>query len=373
MAVQKITKIGFLGGGQLARMLALKCHQMGIIPYVLSPSSHDPAAQVVQHWHKGDLYKRSDLLKFLKLVDIATFESEFLNSNILKEAQKKSKTTILPSVRVMSLIQDRKTQKELLLKNKLPSASYLSVSNFAQALDAFKNFNSQMVIKQRHFGYDGYGTFIIKSKIDLNKLKNTLNNNPYGFIAEAFIPFKRELALSVCRNKRGEFAFLPLVQSHQENAKCLWVKGPVATDKLTSLKLKIKKFMNNINYQGLLAFELFETKAGLLINELAPRVHNSAHYSMNALSEDQFELHIKAILNQPLTRPKILSSGFAMYNLISVAPKRIHLPLLKNVNLHWYGKSEHKPGRKMGHLSTTDSSADKALNRLKKARGDFKI
>ena len=152
------------------------------------------------------------------------------------------------------------------------------------------------------------------------------------------------------------------METHQEQFRCLWVKGPVEHKKINHLKNKISRFLQDIGYQGLITFELFDTGSELLINELAPRVHNSGHYSLNAMSEDQFTLHLKAVFNFPLQSPKV-SQGFAMLNLLG-GRKESKWKELKKFHFHWYGKTINRPGRKMGHVNVTAETAEEALNKL---------
>ena len=220
------------------------------------------------------------------------------------------------------------------------------------------------VLKTRTGGYDGYGTFFIRDKND------PLPSTPC--IAEKYIDFKRELALTAVRSKKGETVFLPLVETRQEQARCLWVCGPASHRKLKKLQKQITLFLRKTAYQGAVTFELFDTGEDLLINEAAPRVHNSAHHSLNTLTEDQFTLHLKGIFNLPLTTPKPLAGGFAMLNLLGEGVKNPQWKLPQDVHLHWYGKSSRK-GRKMGHINTLASSPQQALRKALKTRHYFKV
>jgi 5-(carboxyamino)imidazole ribonucleotide synthase len=367
-------KIGFLGGGQLAQMLALRAHEMGHIPFVLSANSTDPAAQVVRHWQQGNVYSVKDLQNFLEKIDVVTFESEFIDIGKLKQARKNQKVKAYPSLANMKMMQDRFSQKKSLIKYELPTSPFIKVSNYNQARKAADFFNGPFVLKQRFHGYDGYGTFVIHKRTQLHKMKSQIEQNPHGFIAEKFIPFQRELAITVVRSSNKSLTFLPLVESLQQNSRCLWVKGPVNHSKIASLKKKIQNYVESINYVGAIAFELFDCGKQLLINEIAPRVHNSAHYSQDALNYDQFELHLLAITQQSLPKVKSFSPGFAMYNLLGTkTTSKIQLSQPPQCHLHWYHKIDSRPGRKMGHINCLSSSADKALKHLKDARKGFKL
>lgn len=358
--------LGILGGGQLARMMILKAHQLGLDVHVLSPNKLDPAAQVTQSWHKGDPNSVKDLKDFYHFVDVVTFESEFLDPVVLKKSQQKFKTEFSLSPSLLSNLQDRLSQKSLFDKHNLPTASYYAASR----TEDLKLENKQFVVKQRRFGYDGYGTQVVKTKSDLKKLK--LNSNT-GYIVEDLIDFKRELAITVVRNKKKQIQFFPLVESYQHNSKCLWVKGPVTQPKLNKLKTKISAFLDSIQYVGCMAFELFETQnSELIINEIAPRVHNSAHYSQNACNKDQFEMHLLACLNCNL--PEIThTSAFAMHNLIGSGTKKPQLSAEADGHLHWYAKTQNRKGRKMGHVNTVANTGDQALKDVKKIIKEHKL
>ena len=371
-------KIGLLGGGQLARMLTQKAPHLNAKTYVLSPSSKDPAALINSHWQKGNPSQLKSLVSFFKKIDYLTFESEFISAQTIQKAIKKSgrKILIIPSLKLLSLIQDRLSQKKLIEKYKLKTSPFLEFSfkskdrsQNRKDLHALLKKIGPFVLKKRMGGYDGYGTFIIKNK---NHIKN-FKDFSSSFIAEKFIPFKRELALTGVRNKRGDIIFLPLVETRQETARCLWVCGPQKHPQLKKLKNKISFFLEQIKYEGVLAFELFDTGKELIINELAPRVHNSNHYSLDGLTEDQFTLHLKACFNLELKTPKKKSKGFAMMNLLGEGGKKPKWTLDQNVSFYWYDKSESRKGRKMGHLNSLGSSPLQALRRVLKARKNFKI
>lgn len=353
--------IGILGGGQLARMMALQAHAIGMQPWVLSNSPGDPAAQVTSNWIKGNPNKLSDLKKIFKKVDIATVESEFFDATILKKVG-----TVFPQPNLLGALQDRLSQKILLHRLEVPTAEFFSVANSYEAQRAAHSLGFPLVFKRRRFGYDGYGTFVVKKTSDLKKLKY----DEYGFIAEKFIPFRRELAVSFVRSTTGEIVSLPLVETCQKNSICHWVQGPVTHPHAYALLKALKNFVIQINYVGIIAFEIFDTGRNLLINEIAPRVHNSAHYSLDALEVDQFSYHLRAITGQPLPDPKPLAGGFAMVNLLGrkkVTPSWI---LPENGHLHWYGKKENRSGRKMGHINflakNPKHALKSALNAVKK-------
>lgn len=343
-------------------MMALKAHELGIEPYVLSSDKNDPASQVTPFWIKGDIQKLSDLTKFLKKTDIVTFENEFVPTSSLIKAMRKTKTPVHPHPRIIAKLQDRWFQKQLLEKYNIPTSPFFKIDNKKQALKAFTAFNGQMVLKKRLFGYDGKGTFIVK-----NRKQIPFGNN---LIAEKFVPFKRELALILAVGK-NQIISLPLVETFQKDFRCYWVKGPVSHPQINALTRKLKIFLRKIKYQGVIAFEIFETPKELLINEIAPRVHNSGHYSLDALSKDQFSLHLQAVMGKPLQSPKTVCKGFAMLNLLGKKESSKNWQKIEGVYLHDYRKKLLKKGRKMGHLNSCANSSKKALEKLFRAEKYF--
>jgi len=446
--------LGVLGGGQLALYLSLKAKALGWKLLTLSPSHKDPTALKVKSlergalrnkaWIQGDPHTKKDLKSFLSQVDILTFESEFFSAKLIKECKKKTK--IHPSLKNLACIQDRLLQKKLLAKHhfsilpfkawsnnkiarsQINQAHWLQHKAFSKDKELKLNnkFNSEeklkahsfeklkkrallkiwedwgpFVLKTRQGGYDGYGTFVIKTKPELFKLLDSFSQTAFqsadktessskkrkknlpetSFIAEPLLKFKRELAILSARNQKGQVVFFPLVESFQENSVCLWVKGPVEHPKLAGLKRKISLFLKKIDYRGVIAFELFETEEGLIVNELAPRVHNTGHYSLTALTEDQFTLHLKAVSNQDLKSPRLLAEEFAMLNLLGegsptplIQKKDKAFSLIeqtdflkeKGFDLYWYGKNPSRPGRKMGHINRLGKGSLTKLLKLKK-------
>ena len=370
-------RIGILGGGQLARMLVIEGFKIGLEMHVMSRRSTDPAAQVTRYWHEGDVSNLSQLTEFFKKVDIVTIESEFMDENTLSQATRATGTAVEPHPQLLSQLSDRLTQKQWLVDNKIPTAPFVAVRNAEDVRDFFKGHPGGIVLKKRRFGYDGYGTFIIRSSRDFDQWIAENGQKAADFIAEEFIPFKRELAVQFAVNGRGEVLRYPVVEWKAQNSRCLWVKGPARGDSGTKLLLHVEKALKRGVFHGVIAFEIFEIGAGKthskhwLINEVAPRVHNSGHYTIEATPTNQFQAHLRAILNLPLPKaPKLWSPGFAMWNLLGTSFD-VSDDFLPEVQIHWYGKTEARPGRKMGHITALGASGDAALKKLKKAIKGF--
>lgn len=361
-------KIGILGGGQLARLLVMQAHRMGLEAHVLSENQDDPAAQVTSHWHQGETKKIEHLSAFCKKMDLVTFESEFIPAEALKTLGKTFSKKIFPDASLLKILQDRLSQKNLLLENKIPTSPFVVLNQPEDLMAAHQLFKTGTVAKTRLGGYDGKGTFILKSKKDVAHFleKNVLTD--HTFIAEQLISFRRELALQVARNKNGEILFLPLVEIHQADNRLDWLQGPVHHPKLILLQKKISTFLKKIGYVGVIAFELFDQGHELLVNEIAPRVHNSGHYSTEALSIDQFSLHLLAGLNQPFPKLSFRCKNFLMTNLIGQGSTKIKLTDPLGGTLHWYGKLKNPFGRKMGHVTYLNSSPRQALLERKRMK-----
>lgn len=364
-------KLGILGGGQLARMLALASYPYHIQPQIYAKNQDEPAAQVTPHAFFGDPNDPEALKGFLRQCDVVTFESEFLDAQLLADLSQAVQTPIYPSPSLMGLLQDRLTQKQLLFKHKIPTAAYLEVNCWTD-FQQVKSLSTEVVLKQRRFGYDGYGTFFIKATANEVTWNEIQSKSTHGFIAESKIAFKRELALLLARDRHGQIVDFPLVESKQTKARCDWVLGPVKHPQELALRKVLKHFLKKVDYVGVMAFELFDTGKALLVNEIAPRVHNSGHYSLDALTLSQFQAHVLAVSGYKLPTPQLLSA-FAMSNLLGQSSTKPHwnqnwFHQNPQSQLHWYGKLENRPNRKMGHINTLGTTPKEALKKSLLAR-----
>lgn len=354
-------KVGILGGGQLARMLALKGADLGLEIHILSEKESDPAAQVVKHWHKGSPQDAKVLESFFKAVELVTFESEFYSGDLLSKISAQTKVPVSPEPRVMRMLQDRLTQKESLIENHILTADFIVIHNKDDLKNASEFFRNKFIIKKRTGGYDGNGTFVVKNQKDLHNILEKISIAGNEYIAEAYVAFKRELAVIMARNAHGDIIHFPLVQTKQTENRCDWVVGPEKHPKFNSLIRDLAVYIDSIKYVGVIAFELFDTGQNLLVNEIAPRVHNSGHYSLNAMTTDQFTQHWLAVLGFDFFESKMLSKAFAMTNLVGTSSNQALFPKKLEGTLCWYGKLENRPGRKMGHLNYTGTNSKSLL------------
>ena len=375
MAKNEKYEIGILGGGQLARMMLLKAHELGIPACALSTDPKDPAAQVTNSWIQGDPKKTAGLKKFLNQVKVVTYESEFIDADKVVSLLKDAGARSYPKTQQMKLLQQRKTQKAWLDSVKLPTSPWLDSEQIRSFSDLQSTLGSKKIVMKKNMGgYDGYGTFIVEAEQSFQSIDAQLAEQKISYVAEAFVPFKRELAVTFARSRTGQIVKYPIVESFQTDSRCDWVKGPMRTDRHLRFLNKIQRALTSLEYVGVIAFELFETRLGeLLVNEIAPRVHNSSHYSLNGFNEDQFSMHIKAVTGRDLVAPQCFAGGFAMKNLIGSGIKTVSLKTKKAVHVHWYGKHENRKGRKMGHVNALASNAKAALKLAENSVKDMKV
>lgn len=364
-----------LGGGQLARMLVIEGARLGLEMHVMSSASDDPAAQVCRNWYSGELSDAARVAEFFKRVDFVTLESEFLDAEVIAEAEKLSKKAMTPALSIISLLSDRLTQKKWLVEAKLQTSHFRALGRGslgrAELEDFFANSKSGVVVKKRRFGYDGFGTYILRTEQDLEAFLAEYGSSLDEFIAEEFIKFKRELAIQIAISRSGQVCEFPLVEWRARDSKCWWVKGPVTHPRIAKALPALRRALLKSKYVGVIAFEFFDTGRELLVNEVAPRVHNSGHYSIEALPMNQFSAHLCSIVGLNLPKKLMTAEGFAMLNLIGSRngdSKNLDLAAVSkssaHAKLHWYGKKELRPGRKMGHLTALAKSGEVALKTL---------
>ena len=359
--------IGILGGGQLGKMLLYCTRQWDVRTQVLDPSPEAPARLACNSFHVGDLMDYDTVVAFGKSVDILTIEIENVNIDALKTLQKQG-VQVYPQPEVLERIQNKCIQKEFYRKHAIPTAPF---ENF-NSLESLKQsvvegtLSFPFVWKSSSFGYDGYGVQIVRGNKDLEELEEG------ACLVEDLIPFQKELAVMVCRRPQGEIKVYPLVEMefHPTANQVEYVLCPAQVSSEVEAKATevAQKVSEKFNHVGLLAVELFLTQEGeILVNEVAPRPHNSGHYTIEAAYTSQFEQHIRAILDLPLgnTANKVSS---VMVNLVGKEgyqgpvhyQNMDHILAMDGVSPHIYGKKETRPFRKMGHVTIVNKDINKA-------------
>ena len=359
--------LGILGGGQLGKMLLYETRKFDIKTSVLDPSKNAPCKIACDTFEVGDLMDFETVYNFGKKVDVLTFEIEHVNIDAL-EALEKEGITVYPSSNTLRNINDKITQKKFYQTHQIPTSSFQVFNSKDELIVAINKYEIRypFVWKQSTGGYDGMGVCIVKNKEDLANVKNI------PCIAEKLIPFVNELAVIVSRNPNGEVASYPVVEMefHPEANQVEYVICPARIENNIAERAKkiAEKVSNAFEHVGLLAVELFQTEEGeILVNEVAPRPHNSGHFSIEGSLTNQFEQHIRAILNLPLgnTKSKIAA---IMVNLVGEEGytgdayyKNLEQILsLEGVTPHIYGKKQTRPFRKMGHVTIVNNDISKA-------------
>jgi 5-(carboxyamino)imidazole ribonucleotide synthase len=371
-------KIGVIGGGQLGRMIALAGIPLGHQFSFFDPSPEAPAKEVGS-LTIGAFDDSAALLKFAQTVDIVTYEFENVPALALQELTEQAShggAPLFPSQRALLISQDRIAEKEFFASLQLATPRFFSINSEEDLLRGLKELSGKGVLKTTRLGYDGKGQCVINSMESAQSAYNMLskdsqNNAAVALVLEEFITFNRELSIVAARDSNGSIVFYPLVQNtHREGIlRVTEAPAPGVSDHITrTAQTMAESIMNALSYTGVFTLELFERDGELLINEMAPRVHNSGHWSIEGAVTSQFENHVRAIAGMPLgsTQPRGRS---LMLNLIGTTPHAQDVLIHPGAHLHHYGKT-NRPGRKVGHItlveneSTDFASATAALRLL---------
>ncbi len=366
--VPRLPTIGIIGGGQLALMLARAASQLGLRARVLDSSPLCPAQREVADFCEGSHQSQDALNRLATDSDVITLENEFVDATMLAALEAQGHE-VWPSSRTMSLVQDKFVQKQTLQSAGVPVVGFELVTPDCAIDDVRRLMGSPFVLKRRCLGYDGTGNFTVHQETDWPAAVRKLGGHEAGLYAERWCPFERELAVIVTRSKNGEHVVYPVVETRQRNHVCEQVIAPAAVPKeiqerVTQLALQAIKAVDGVGSFGVEFFLLSD--GNLLVNEIAPRVHNSGHYTIEACECSQFENHIRAVCGLPLGSAKLRAPA-AMVNLLasenaSGAPRGIADALaIPGASLHLYGKLHAAPGRKMGHITALGKTTDDAL------------
>lgn len=369
-------KIGVLGGGQLGRMLIQKAIDYNIEFAVMDPDPNAPCKNIAGVFKVGDLKNYDDVLDFAKDLDIITIEIEKVNADALAELEKQGKS-VYPQAKVIKLIQDKREQKKFYIDNGIPTSDYVIVENADQIknhLEMIPGFH-----KLAKDGYDGRGVQKISDFGDIAK-----SFKEPGLIEKA-VEMEKEISCIVSRNARGEVKPFPLVEMvfHPEANLVDYLLSPAKVSSEVEKKAEgiAIKIIEKLDMVGILAVEMFLTKSGeILVNEMAPRTHNSGHQSIESNESSQFEQHLRSILNWPPGSTDIIIPS-AMVNLLGAdgftgdavyegLKKVLKLP---GVHIHLYGKKKTKPFRKMGHITITDRNQASLKEKIKFVKENFRI
>ncbi len=348
-ALQQGATIGILGGGQLGRMLSVAASRLGFKTHIFEPGANPPAGQVADQVTTAAYEDTAALTAFANAVDVITFEFENIPADALDTLEKIR--PVLPARNALATSQDRITEKAFLTNLGVEVAPYANIESDADVAAAMESVGAPSIMKTRRFGYDGKGQSRLKSIDDGASAWNELGNTPS--VLEGFIDFSREISVIGARSQSGEVVcFDPGENVHRDGIlHTTTLPAAISGSLRMDAVLLTGKILNALEYVGVMGVELFVTPNGLLVNEIAPRVHNSGHWTQNGCVIDQFEQHIRAVAGWPLGNGE-RHSNVVMTNLIGDEVLDVEtLSADASVGVHLYGKAEAKAGRKMGHVN----------------------
>ncbi len=338
--------IGIIGGGQLARMLAIAAAELGFKINIYCPDRDCPAAQVANKTVLGNYDDNKKLVAFAKNINVLTYEFENIDTKALEELEKI--VDIRPSVKALKISQDRYAEKSYLNSLGIKTTQFYKIDKVSDIEKHFVKVKKPILIKTRRLGYDGKGQVLIKTQNDINEY--FLGNKLFPSIVEEVLNFDKELSVIIVRDKEGNTkAFEPGENVHEHGILVSTTLPSSMSKALNNDATEIaKKIVGDLDYIGVMGVEFFLTGKELLVNEIAPRVHNSGHWTMDGSYSSQFQQHIRAIMELPLLSTE-RHSDVTMYNLIGKATS----DLMKNelAKVYIYGKKHARPGRKMGHVN----------------------
>lgn len=356
-------RVGVIGGGQLAWMMADAAKKLGVELVVQTPSMNDPAVSISVENIFASVDDANATAELAKKCDVITFENEFVDIEALSKLAQD--VCFRPQLEALTPLLDKYHQRCYLRDLGLPVPRFVAL-DLAFAEDAtLSQLGFPVVLKTRRHGYDGQGTFIIKEieslkqKLELFNIKGVESQG--NFLLEEYIPFERELAVIAARSFRGEVVIYPVVETQQEEQVCRRVIAPADISPKVAVEIEkiARTLLNSLQTVGVFGIELFLTADDkVLVNEVAPRTHNSGHFSMDACVTSQFEQHLRAVCGMELGNTAMICPSAVMVNLLGYEisqsdymSKRQQIEQIPQAHVHWYGKTQSRPGRKLGHVT----------------------
>ncbi|MBT3334820.1 MAG: 5-(carboxyamino)imidazole ribonucleotide synthase [Methylococcales bacterium] len=352
-------KIGILGGGQLARMLALAGYPLGLDFAIIDPSNDAGAIGLANHLH-GAYDDESLLHELAQQTDIVTYEFENVPASVAQLLAQH--TQIAPCARALAIAQDRLIEKKFFHDLNIPTTNFAAVNSLDDLEQAIKTIGFSAILKSCRMGYDGKGQVLLHGPEDLVSAWNSMRNSPS--IVEGFVPHTREISIIAARRPNGETVFYPLSENSHSQGILRVSRCCIDDPKQHEAEQYLARIMEELDYVGTIALELFEVQGQLLANEFAPRVHNSGHWTIEGAETSQFENHLRAILDWPLGSTQ--AKGYSgMVNFIGGLPPTEQVLAIKNTHQHLYAK-QPRPGRKVGHATIRTDDPELFESSLKK-------
>lgn len=376
-------QIGVIGGGQLAWMLAIAAKHLGLSLAVQAASADDSAVSVADRVIYGKVADAQATAQLAEYSQVITFENEFVDLAALQELAHRTGdrgVLFLPKLETLAISVDKLNQRQHFQSRGIPTPKFYSVDSESALLDAATKLGYPFVLKARRHGYDGKGTWIIGNETELKAAWDSMHKAPA--IAEAFIPFERELAVIAARSESGEISIYPVVETLQANQVCRRTIAPARIDQGTSRKVEAiaTEIVSSLDAIGVFGIEFFLTSAGeISVNEIAPRTHNSGHYTIEGCQTSQFEQLLRVVSGQPLGNVSMLAPVVVMVNLLGFekatwstiensisnsryANKLKEIASFPNTHIHWYNKTSSSVGRKLGHVTILAETHTDAIN-----------
>lgn len=359
--------IGIVGGGQLGLMMAISAKEMGFKVGVLDPVTNCPAAQVADWYIQGTYDDTFALEELARRTDVITYEFENVSVEALNAIS--SMSFIPQGTDLLAITQDRLLEKSFLETNNIVIAPYATIVSPTDIQDAIDGIGYPCVLKTTRGGYDGKGQYVLKSRADLAPAMDLLREGTC--VLEAWIPFEKEISILVSGNGQGDYSTFPVVENiHRNNILHETIAPAAIADEVVEEAERIARVIaEGMSLSGVLCIEMFLTKTGgLYVNELAPRPHNSGHYSIEVCSMSQFDAHIRGICGWPLSKKVRLLSEAVMVNVLGEQLLESYHLIDKKPDwqFHFYGKAQAKKGRKMGHITIVTEDIQQTLDEIKK-------
>tara|TARA_B100001109_G_scaffold209516_1_gene177193 strand:- start:119 stop:1279 length:1161 start_codon:yes stop_codon:yes gene_type:complete len=372
--------IGVVGGGQLARMLVQAAAERHVPIAVQTPSGQDPASEGATRQVSADPRDVAGTRDLVQGCCGVTFENEWVDIAALRPLERQG-VCFSPGLKALSPLVDKLSQRQLLDELAIPAPPWCALTEISPSQPALpKGWRFPVMAKASRGGYDGKGTLALHSIEELAQLLRRVEADDW--LLESWVDFERELALVVSRDRQGRVRSFPLVETHQHRQVCDWVLAPAPADQsIEALAYNVAvSLLTKLDYVGVLALEFFFGLDGLQVNEIAPRTHNSGHFSIDACNSSQFDQQLCIVAGLPVPMPELISNGALMVNLLGLegaAPLDERLTALRQLpdaHLHWYGKTPETPGRKLGHVTVllpgpdADARAEQSSQALRQVR-----
>jgi 5-(carboxyamino)imidazole ribonucleotide synthase len=361
--------VGIVGAGQLGRMLALAGYPLGLDFLCLDPARDAPAGQVAPLLH-GAFTDQALLRRLARKCEVLTFDWENVPVASLAAVARRSRTRICPPLTALATGQDRVAEKQLFERLEIPTTRWQAVGSRSELARALDSIGVPGVLKTRRLGYDGKGQALIRERAGAERAWRALGHT--RLLYEEFVPFECEVSIIGARGARGAIVHYPLCGNVHGQGILRLTRAPFGAARLQALAERyLTRVLEHFRYRGILTIEFFVRAGRLIANEMAPRVHNSGHWTIEGAVTSQFENHLRAILGLPLGATRALGHS-AMINLIGRIPPRARLLALEEVHLHDYGK-QPRPGRKVGHCTLVAPTAERRDARARRVLEDLSL